>query len=98
MSTILRLTRHVFEVGESLHRMEKNMVSIKENQEELIRLQKSQLDSEKPDCLLTAKEVCNLLNITPKTLWNWNQTGALPHVEIGGRKYYRESIVLKHKR
>lgn len=43
--------------------------------------------------LLSAKEVCKLLNVSTVTLWRWDKDGYLPHIKVGGRNMYSRSQV-----
>ena len=45
--------------------------------------------------LLRRKEVLALLNITSKTLWDWENAGKVKRVMIGKRIYYKKSELLK---
>ncbi|WP_256010285.1 helix-turn-helix domain-containing protein [Desertivirga xinjiangensis] len=98
MSHLLRITRQLHDTTETLHRMEKRLEAAEEYHKESLNLQKSQIIAQKPDRLLTAKQASLLINVDEKTVYNWGQNGTLPHTNIGRRKYYRESEVLKHKR
>jgi excisionase family DNA binding protein len=44
--------------------------------------------------LLTRKQVCNLLNITPPTLWEWQRNGTITAYKIGTRVRYKETEVM----
>lgn len=45
--------------------------------------------------LLTAKETCIFLDVTRKTLRDWEKQGRLMPVRIGRRVYYRRSDIEK---
>ena len=49
----------------------------------------------KPDELLTRYQVADMLNVTPTTLWHWNNKGILPTIKIGNKVRYRRSDVEK---
>ncbi|MCC7288988.1 helix-turn-helix domain-containing protein [bacterium] len=38
---------------------------------------------------LTLKQACELLQVHPNTLRNWDKNGTLKAIRIGGRKIYR---------
>ncbi|MDR2690789.1 MAG: helix-turn-helix domain-containing protein [Dysgonamonadaceae bacterium] len=42
---------------------------------------------------LNNEEVCNLLNISKRTLQTYRDTGAIPHSQIGRKCYYKVSDV-----
>lgn len=42
---------------------------------------------------LTIDETATLLHINKNTLWRWNKSGYLKHIEAGGRRLYRKSDV-----
>lgn len=44
------------------------------------------------DCL-TIDETAEILHVKKNTLWRWNKSGYLKHVEVGGRRLYRKSDV-----
>jgi len=44
--------------------------------------------------LLTTKEVLELLNISPGTLYNWKLQGIIPYKSIGRRVFYERKAVL----
>ncbi|NDV79435.1 helix-turn-helix domain-containing protein [Dysgonomonas sp. 511] len=43
--------------------------------------------------LLTSKEVCKLLCISPRTLQEWRNTGKIPFIKIGGKVLYRRKDI-----
>ena len=45
--------------------------------------------------LLRRKEVLELLNITSKTLWDWENAGKVKRVLVGKRIYYKKSELFK---
>jgi len=47
--------------------------------------------------ILTMKQVCELLNVHPNTLRNWDNNGVLKAIRFGTRKdrRYRKSDILK---
>lgn len=42
---------------------------------------------------LTVDETAELLHVHRVTLWKWNKTGYLKHVELGSKRLYRKSDV-----
>lgn len=46
------------------------------------------------DRLLTRKEVCEMLQVSTVTVWNWTKTGILTSYRIGNQLRYKESEVL----
>lgn len=53
--------------------------------------------------MLTMKQVCELLNVHPNTLRNWDNNGVLKAIRFGTRKdrrYRREDILklINHKK
>jgi excisionase family DNA binding protein len=56
-----------------------------------------QTKTQEPDKtnLLTRKQVCTLLNITPPTLHEWTRNGTVTAYKIGTRIRYKENEVLK---
>ncbi len=34
--------------------------------------------------LLSSREACRLLNVSPRTLWAWRKAGKIPFLQIGG--------------
>lgn len=48
----------------------------------------------KPDTsYLTADEVMKELKVNRSTLWRWNKIGYLCHVEVGGKRLYKNSDI-----
>jgi predicted DNA-binding transcriptional regulator AlpA len=47
------------------------------------------------DKLLTAAEVCQMLDITRPTLWSWTKQGKLKQRRLGNRIYYRQGDILQ---
>jgi hypothetical protein len=47
-----------------------------------------------PNELLTRDETIALLKVSKTTLHNWNNKKTLPAQKIGGRVYYRRSIIM----
>jgi excisionase family DNA binding protein len=44
--------------------------------------------------LLTRKQVCNLLNITLPTLWEWQRNGTITAYKVGTRLRFKENEVM----
>jgi predicted DNA-binding transcriptional regulator AlpA len=82
----------------------KNLIGINKMLSDILDEFKKEKDcnisSEKED-FLSRNEVCNLLQITPKTLYNWGAKGILMPTKIGSRIIYNKSeineILLKSK-
>jgi len=55
------------------------------------------MDKNKLPEILTMKQVCELLNIHPNTLRNWDNNGVLKAIRFGTRKdrRYRKEDILK---
>lgn len=41
------------------------------------------MDSQNSEGWLKTPEVCALLNVKPRTLWNWKNEGLIPYYRIG---------------
>lgn len=46
------------------------------------------------DELLTKKEVCEYLKVTPTTLWRWEKAGKIETYGIGKNRYYKKDEIL----
>lgn len=49
--------------------------------------------SDKAETYPTVKQAQEILNVDPSTLWRWNKTGYLKHIEFGGGRRYRMSDI-----
>ena len=47
------------------------------------------------DDLITPKEACELLKCTSVTLWRWEKKKRIQSYGIGGKKWYRRSMLLQ---
>ena len=56
--------------------------------EELAEI-KTNFQPKEPPKYYTKKETAELFKVNLSTLWNWQQSGVLLPVQIGGRVYYR---------
>lgn len=45
--------------------------------------------------LLTKKAVCELLKVTPTTLWRWQNQGKIIAYGIGKNRYYKKTEILE---
>ena len=65
----------------------------------LIEKSKKELEdavtSKVPDTYLTRLQTCEALHVDQATLWRWNRNGYLCQIEVGGKKFYRNSDVQK---
>jgi len=51
--------------------------------------------SEKAETYPSAKQVCEILNVSNVTLWRWSQKNYLVPIEVGGKRKYRMSDIKK---
>ena len=49
---------------------------------------------EQADELLTKKQVCKYLNVTPTTIWRWQKQGKIETYGIGKIRYYKKADIL----
>ncbi len=49
--------------------------------------------SDKAESYPTVKQVSEMLNVDPVTLWRWNRKGYLKTIEFGGGRRYKMSEV-----
>ena len=62
-----------------------------------IRAELKDLKTEAPapaDELLTKKQACEFLKVTPTTLWRWQKLGKLETYGIGKIRYYKKADLL----
>ncbi len=62
-----------------------------------IRQELKDLKSEAPapaDELLTKKQACDFLKVTPTTLWRWHKEGKIETYGIGKIRYYKKADLL----
>jgi excisionase family DNA binding protein len=48
---------------------------------------------EQADELLTKKQVCQYLNVTPTTIWRWQKQGKIETYGIGKIRYYKKAEI-----
>jgi excisionase family DNA binding protein len=48
---------------------------------------------EQADELLTKKQVCEYLNVTPTTIWRWHKQGKIETYGIGKIRYYKKAEI-----
>lgn len=51
--------------------------------------------SEKAETYPSPKQVCELLDVDPSTLWRWGKKNYLVPIEVGGKRRYRMSDIKK---
>lgn len=51
--------------------------------------------TEPQDDLITPKQACELLKCTSVTLWRWEKKKRIQSYGIGGKKWYRRSMLLQ---
>ncbi|SHK54386.1 helix-turn-helix transcriptional regulator [Chryseobacterium polytrichastri] len=61
--------------------------------EELKRIQLHFTEKSQNDELMTKKQVCNFLNCSSVSLWNWENKGMLAPVRLGRSIRYKKSDV-----
>lgn len=70
---------------------------LREWHKEVIEDTKRQLEesivAEKTESYLSAKQVCDMLNIDASTLWRWQQKGYLVPAKAGNKRRFRLSEV-----
>jgi len=44
---------------------------------------------------LTGKDVCRMLNISPRTLQEWKSKGVIPYIQLKGKILYQHSDIEK---
>ena len=63
----------------------------------LIRSTKKELENSiltpKDDPLVTPDEVTKILHVDRSTLWRWAKTGYLIPIEVGGKRFYKQSDI-----
>lgn len=55
---------------------------------------KRDLETNKPDELLTREQTCEFLQIDSSTLWHWTNKGKVKAYGIGNRRYYKKAELL----
>ena len=48
---------------------------------------------EKAELYYSPKKTAEILDVNPSTLWRWNRSNYLNHIELGGKRRYRMSDV-----
>lgn len=70
---------------------------LREWHREVIADTKRQLEdviiSEKSESFLSAKQVCDMLNVDASTLWRWEKKNYLVSSKVGGKRRYKMSDV-----
>ena len=56
---------------------------------------KKDLQTHKPDELLTREQTCEFLQIDSSTLWHWTNKGKVTAYGIGNRRYYKKAELLE---
>lgn len=97
MGPLKRLINYVFEIAGNLVKIKSLLEAMLYILEEVKHVIKSNTELQRPERMLTQKEAAAMLNITPRTLRNWNYSGKLVPVLIGGLKLYPESLIKKIK-
>ena len=66
---------------------------------ELIQETKNQLEAEvtaqRNETYLTRLETCDFLKVDQATLWRWAKRGYLEPIEVGGKRMYRKSDLMR---
>ena len=52
-----------------------------------------QQEKESRDFNVTVNSAIQQLNVDRSTLWRWNKSGYLKHIEVGGKRYYKQSDI-----
>lgn len=52
-----------------------------------------QIAEDKGERYLSIKQVCEMLDIDPSSLWRWRKRGYLVPVEVGGKRRYKMSDI-----
>ena len=70
---------------------------LREWHKEVISSTKKELEkivlTDKAESYPTVKQVSEMLNVNPTTLWRWNRKGYLKTIEFGGGRRYKMSEV-----
>lgn len=74
---------------EDLRRFHREVIA--ETKKEL----EERIAEDKGERYLSIKQVCEMLDIDPSSLWRWRKRGYLAPVEVGGRRRYRMSDIRK---
>ena len=52
-----------------------------------------QITDANTETYLSPEKVAQILDVHPTTLWRWNKSGYLKHIELGGKRRYRMSDI-----
>lgn len=95
MKLTFRLLKVACQILNVLYEIHQELKDIKELQMQIQPALNQLIKPLKEDKWISSNQVCELLGITTKTLYNHTVKGILKSCKRGGRHYYRESDVLK---